>query len=552
MTQDFLAFGLQPKLNQALTEIGYTDPTPIQAQVIPLMLTGQDVIGQAQTGTGKTAAFALPLLQKVDLDLGFVQGLILAPTRELALQVSRSLEDYGRHMNLSVLTIYGGTEYGPQVRKLKKGVDIVVGTPGRLLDLIKREKLDLSGVHTLVLDEADEMLSMGFIEDIETILDKVPPMRQTALFSATMPPRIRNLAEKYMREPKVVAIKAEQRTVAATEQRYYMVNQRDKAAALTRIFEVETIESAIIFTRTRLGTGVLANELLVRGFPAEALNGDLSQDARERVLDRFRANKIKVLVATDVAARGLDIDHISHVFNYDLPQFTESYVHRVGRTGRAGRAGVAISLVTPGETRQLEKIERFTRQRLTKANIPSREEIAKYRENQLVENMLVWLRRGRCKDERAIVDQLVEDGHDPLEIAAASLKLARAEEKQRPIHDVGALRSRAHGQRRSRQDKPRGNRREGELGNARFKSRGSHEQGMVRMTIDMGSTKGVRPGDVVAALAYNTDMPGHEVGAIKIRDRQTIVDIPKQFVTQVLEKNGSYKIRRNPVKIEKA
>ena len=558
MTSEFDGFGLLPQLNQALSDRGYTTPTPVQAGVIPLMLTGKDVIGQAQTGTGKTAAFALPLLQKVDFNLDFTQALILAPTRELALQVSRALEEYSQHMKLSILTVYGGTEYGLQIKKLKRGVDIVVGTPGRLLDHLRRGTLDLSGVHTLVLDEADEMLSMGFIEDIETIIEAVPPMRQTALFSATMPARIRKLAEKYMRDPESVTIKSEQRTVDATEQRYYMVNQRDKAAALTRLFEVEPIESAIIFTRTRLGTGVLANELTVRGFASEALNGDLSQDARERVLARFRENKIKVLVATDVAARGLDIDHISHVFNYDLPQFSESYVHRVGRTGRAGKAGIAISLVTPRETRQLEKIERFIRMCITKGKLPTREEIAAHREATLTENMLVWLRRGRCKQERVIVDRLVEDGYDPLEIAAASLKLARAEEKQRPIHDVSPLHSRSNGQGRSRSQGPRyggsngGRRQGGEMGSARFRSKGSHEQGMVRMIFGAGRGHSIRPGEVVASLAYNADIPGGQIGAIKIRDRDTIVDIPEQFVDKILAKNGNYKIRRKDIRIERA
>ncbi len=305
MTDQFSTFGLLPQLEQAVAELGYVEPTPIQSSIIPLMLSGKDVIGQAQTGTGKTAAFALPILQNLVKDHGKVQSLVLAPTRELALQVATAFEEYGKHLSLRVLAVYGGQSYGRQIGPLKRGVEVVVGTPGRILDLIEQKYLDLSSVKVLVLDEADEMLSMGFIEDIEAILKETPSERQTALFSATMPAPIRRLAENYMREPQSIILQREQMTVAAIEQRYYLVNEADKTAALTRLFEVEPITSALIFARTRLGSGDLANELTVRGFPAEVLNGDLSQEAREQVMARFRQNQIKVMVATDVAARGL-------------------------------------------------------------------------------------------------------------------------------------------------------------------------------------------------------------------------------------------------------
>jgi len=357
MTTQFRDLNLHPGLMQAIAELGYTEPTEIQVQTIPIMLAGVDVIGQAQTGTGKTAAFALPILHNLIPGQKRPQALILSPTRELALQVADTIQAYGRHLDVRVLAIYGGSSYGRQIKALKRGVEVVVGTPGRLLDLLRRKVLDLSNIRTLVLDEADEMLSMGFVDDIETLLDATPAQRQLALFSATIPQAIRRLAKKYLNEPQSIVIKRKQLTVAATEQRYYLVNQRDKLAALTRLFETEEITRALIFVRTRAGTGELANALASRGFSAEMLNGDLSQEARERVMYRFRNDQVKVLVATDVAARGLDIDDISHVFNYDLPDDPEVFVHRIGRTGRAGKEGIAITLLTPREQRMLQRIE---------------------------------------------------------------------------------------------------------------------------------------------------------------------------------------------------
>ena len=367
MTTAFSHLGLHPELVQAVEALGFTTPTPIQSAMIPVMLEGHDVIGQAQTGTGKTAAFALPILHRLEPGGRAVQSLVLVPTRELAVQVAKAMHDFGRERGIRVLPVYGGEPYGRQISRLNKGVDVVVGTPGRLLDLIQREALDLSEVETVVLDEADEMLSMGFIEDIESILSATPAERQTALLSATVPPEIRRLADRYLRQPQSVAIEREQVTVSAIEQRHYLVYETDKLAALTRLFEVEPITSALIFVRTRAGTGELAAELSTRGFPAEALSGELEQEERERVMNRFRRNLIKVLVATDVAARGLDIDHISHVFNFDLPEDPEVYVHRIGRTGRAGKSGTALSLVTPNERWRLGRIEGFIKTSIARA-----------------------------------------------------------------------------------------------------------------------------------------------------------------------------------------
>ena len=549
MTTEFSDLNLHPQLLQAVTELGYETPTPIQENMIPLMLAGHDVIGQAQTGTGKTAAFALPILHNITPGTGKVQALVVAPTRELALQVSKAIYDYGQFREVRVLSIYGGQPYGRQLNRLRKGVDIVVGTPGRLLDLIKRGALDLSDVKTVVLDEADEMLSMGFIEDIEAILDETPEGRQTALFSATLPTPIRRLADKYLHNPQSITIQRKQLAAAAIEQRYYLVSERDKMAALTRLFEVEEISSALIFARTRVGTGQLANELSVRGFQAEPLNGDLSQDAREQVMNRFRRGQIKVLVATDVAARGLDIDDISHVFNFDLPRDPEIYVHRIGRTGRAGREGVSVSLVTPQEQWRLRRIENFARQTITKFELPTIEDIQTHREEALLGQMLVWLRRGRCSREREMVTKLIEEGgYDPLEIAAASLKLARAEEKQRPIERIGkvvANPSRNGNTRHGRRDTARQN------GRSPGSNR-SHEKGMIRLSLDAGKAQGIRPNDVVGQIAFHADIPGHTIGAIKIHDQQTLVDVPEQYVNQVLAKNGSYRVRKQLVTIATA
>ena len=575
MTTAFTELDLHPQLLQAVVELGYETPTPIQSAVIPLMLAGQDVIGQAQTGTGKTAAFALPALQNLEPDKRNVQVLVMTPTRELAIQVADAFEAYGRYFNARVLAVYGGQPYARQITRLKKGVEIVVGTPGRLLDLIRQEALHLNATRTVVLDEADEMLSMGFIEDIQAILDGVPAERQMALFSATLPTPIRRLAERYLHDPQSVTIQGKQVTLDAIEQRYYLVNQRDKLAALTRLFEVEPITSALIFARTKVGSGDLANELTVRGFPAEVLNGDLTQEARERVLNRFRQNQIKVLVATDVAARGLDIEDISHIFNFDLPEDEELYVHRIGRTGRAGKTGIAISLVTPPEQWRLRRIEGFTRQQLTRAELPTEEDILKLREEQLLGRMSVWLQRARYRRERELVLQLVEQGQDPIEIAAAALKMARAEDRQRPIapvSEVQEMRSRKpnreqpHGGRgrsehfrsehsrseNSRSENPRSEHPRS-YGNSRSRQgNSSHEDGMVRLALSKGKVHGVRANEVVSTIAYHAGIPGSTIGKIYIQDQRTLVDVPEEFLALVLAKTSSYRLAHQPVNVELA
>jgi ATP-dependent RNA helicase DeaD len=544
MTTDFTQFNLHPQLVQAVTEQGYTAPTPIQAGVIPLMLAGQDVIGQAQTGTGKTAAFALPLLHGLapEPEHAQVQALVLVPTRELATQVAQAIDTYGQYRRVHVLPIYGGQPSSRQITRLRQGVDVVVGTPGRVLDLITQKVLDLSGVRTVVLDEADEMLSMGFIDDIEAILTVTPSTRQTTLFSATMPPAIRRLADRYLHQPQSVTIEPQRRTVDAIAQRYYLVHDEDKLAALTRLLEVETITRALIFVHTRLATADLALALSARGFPAEALSGDLSQAAREQILQRFRQQHITVLVATEVAARGLDIDGISHVVNFDFPQYPQAYVHRIGRTGRAGKTGIAISLLTPKEQWRLRKVEAYMKHKITLAPLPTEADVHARREADVLERMRVWLKRGRYSRERAMVQELMTQGYDLADVAAAALKLARAEEKQRPItpvSDVQAERSPASQRARQRGPQP----------NGQTWPDAWHEKGMVRLTLNVGKRHGIGPNDVVSTIARHANIPSHAIGTIRIQDHHTLVDVSERFVPQVLAKTGAYHMRRRAVQV---
>ena len=559
MTVNFEDFNLRPELVQAITALGYTQPTPIQAGIIPLMQEGCDVTGQAQTGTGKTAAFALPILNRIDPEQYLPQALVVAPTRELALQVTEMIQSLGQFMGVSVLTVYGGTSYTQQLNQLRRGVQVVVGTPGRILDLVKRGRLDLTEVHTVVLDEADEMLSMGFVEDMEAILAATPDERQTTLFSATLPPRIRELARKYLRNPKTVAIQTEQVTVAATKQIVYYTNEHDKLAVLTRLFEMEDITTALIFTRTRVRTGELVNELNLRGYASEALSGDLSQEAREHTMARFRAGQVKVLVATDVAARGLDVENITHVFNYDLPEESETFVHRIGRTGRAGRTGVAISLARPSERRQVRLIEQFTHQQMLEGTIPTAEEIMAKRLDSLLSKIETWLKRGRAKEERALVETLVASGVDPIDMAAAALKVARAEEKQRPIPEISPLPEKAvrperrpRGERTERSERggrdESGSRRPREASGRtkpRASVRGSQsdEEGMIRLEMGLGKVDGLRPSDVVASIAGIAGIPGTALGRIYIQNHRTTVDVSEQYLEKIISANSKYKVR---------
>jgi len=560
MTTDFSSLNLRDEIMQAITELGYAEPTPIQMGMIPLMLTGVDVVGQAQTGTGKTAAFALPILNNFVKQKN-PQALVLAPTRELALQVADSMNEYGKHLKVRVLAVYGGQPYGPQISSLQRGVDIVVGTPGRLNDLLERKVLFLNGIKTVVLDEADEMLNMGFVEEVEKILATTPAERQTALFSATMPARIRKLADRFMRDPQTVTVKRSTLTAAAIEQRYYLVNENHKTNALTRLFEIEPIHSALIFTRTRAETSILANELVIRGIPAEAISGDLDQQARERVLGRFRSNQLKVLVATDVAARGLDIDDISHVFNYHLPDDAEVYIHRIGRTGRAGKTGIAITLLSPKERRRMREVEALTKQQVKQMELPTAEDITKHREAQVVEKLRIWLGRGRYKRELEIVQELIDGGHDVMNIAAAAIKISRGDEKQRPIAEISEVRDERRERDFSRGGKGATSRREsfgrsekpGRFGDkSRVKGSRAHEEGMIRLKVNKGKAHNIRPNDIVGQIAFHANIPGNIIGKIRIEEKLSFVDIPEDVVDQVLKHSGNYKIGKEKFSVVKA
>lgn len=580
MTHSFESLGLREELLRAVQESGYTEPSPIQQLAIPPMLEGVDVLGQAQTGTGKTAAFTLPILHRLEADYRGVQALILTPTRELALQVSTNVERYGQFMRARVVPIYGGQSYVRQQRQLERGAHVVVGTPGRILDLMEKKMLDLSHVRFMVLDEADEMLKMGFIDDVETILAATPAERQTALFSATLPETIRRLAKQYMRQPQHVHVPQSEMTVQTIEQHFVLVHDDSKIAALSRLLEVQDIQSALIFTRTRARALEVSEALRQRTYTVDVISGDLSQDARETVLKRFRSGDLPLLVATDVVARGVDIPDVSHVFNFDIPLDDEDYVHRIGRTGRAGRSGVAITFITPGERRKLRYLEQFIGQTLAEMKLPKLEDIREYRNTVFLKKLEALLESGETEMGTEVLNALAEKDYDMTEVAAAAIQLARAAEVSRPIDHVKTIREREPGRERdSRSSSGRsygGERRsyggssdrrssygggEGRSYSGNGESQGDYaraprsrgaEEGMVRLIMDVGRSDGVRPGDIVGAIANSAGIPGKAIGAIEIRQNETFIDVNDQHVEKVLTKMKRGSMKGKPVKIMRA
>ncbi len=584
MALPFETLGLLPELVQVVDILGFEQPTPIQQAAIPALLGGRNVVGQAQTGTGKTAAFALPLLQKLaELEKqpgkAAVKALVMAPTRELAIQVAEATTRMAQNSKLRVLAVYGGQPYHVQVRQLERGVDVVVGTPGRLLDLLRQEVLDLSQVQYLVLDEADEMLEMGFIEDVEAIMAQVPEERQVALFSATLPEAVRKLADQYVSDPERIAINPSRMTVAETEQRLVRVREENKLEALARILEVEEVKSALIFARTKARAQELADALIERGYPAESLHGDLSQARREFVLNRFRQHAITLLVATDVAARGLDIENVSHVFNYDVPGDPEDYVHRIGRTGRAGRKGVAITFLHPRERRRLSEIEAYTRQKISETTIPTREEIQARRDERFIQRLYEVMIQETPDRELAMVTRMMDMGVDLADLAAAAIQLARAGESALPVGEMNEPVFRSEQARPSRTihvsrkqisagpaadggkyprsrkpvdgEKPAGNAKQGwrEASSDRpRREKRPQEVGMVRLRLNLGDAHGLRPGDVVGAIASEVGIPGRAIGAIDIHREHSFVDVSEKHVRQVLKaSSGQYLLRGRPV-----
>ena len=535
MTDDtsisFEDLAISPALLQTVKEICYETPSPIQAACIPHLLDGRDIIGQAQTGTGKTAAFALPILSRIDLSRRAPQALVLAPTRELAIQVAEAFQTYARHLDgFHILPVYGGQGMGQQLRQLARGVHVIVGTPGRVMDHLRRETLNLDQLATLVLDEADEMLRMGFIEDVEWILEHTPPERQTALFSATMPPVIRKIADRYLNDPAEVKIKAKTATVEAINQQFWLVSGLQKLDALTRILDADDIDAMIIFVRTKTETVELAEKLEARGYEAAALNGDMSQVLREKVVDRLKKGSLDIVIATDVAARGLDVERITHVVNYDIPYDTEVYIHRIGRTGRAGLKGTAILFVSPRERRMLRAIEQATRQPIQQMRLPTLQDIADKRVEQFKAQLVETLDSEDLGFYRELIDSLVaEDVGEPADIAAA---IAHLMHKERPLAasaepepPVREFRDFGHDRvdrprRDFRDDRgPRGDR--GERGDFR-----RYDGPMDRYTIDVGRTHGVLPKDIVGAIANEGGIPAKQIGAIKLFDTYSTVELP--------------------------
>jgi len=509
----FTELGLPEALVAALE---YSAPTAIQAAAIPHLRAGSDVIGQAQTGTGKTAAYALPMVERVAG--GGVAGLVLTPTRELATQVARAVTRYGKGLGVHAIAVYGGQSYSYQRKRLAGGPQVVVGTPGRTLDLVKRGDLDFSGVRCVVLDEADEMLRLGFIDDVEAILALTPGERQTALFSATIPNPVRRLAERYMRDPVPVEDRASTRTVEGVTQRFYVVSEPSKVAALSRLLEVEEVRSALIFVRMRARAADLADMLISRGFSAEALHGDLSQDARESVLRRFRREQISFLVATDVAARGLDIGSVSHVFNFDLAEKPEDYVHRIGRTARAGSAGEAISLVTPPELRRVAEISQYTRSPLRRAVLPTVAEVHARRDYRFAQRLEKIAGEADLLAARAFVEAQVAGGWDPVRLAAAAVHLSRAAEAHRPDEEVREVFE-------ASRKAPRGER-----------DAKGHEAGMVRLVLSLGRAHGIKVADVVAGISRVGGVPGSVLGVVKLGRYRTTVDVAEGSVAQILRR----------------
>tara|TARA_B110001469_G_scaffold57961_1_gene55732 strand:+ start:156 stop:2246 length:2091 start_codon:yes stop_codon:yes gene_type:complete len=587
---DFAELGISAPVLKAVQQLGYEQPSPVQAQSIPILLEGKNLLGTAQTGTGKTAAFALPFLSMLDEKQKTPQILVLTPTRELAIQVAEAFQTYAKFIKgFHVLPIYGGADISGQLRGLKRGAQVVVGTPGRMLDHLRRRSLDLSEVKGLILDEADEMLRMGFIDDVETILSKTPDHCQRALFSATMPPAIRRVSQKYLGDAETVNIQNKTKTVERIEQQYVTCKSHQKMDALTRVLEVEAFDGMIIFVRTKSSTVDIAERLEARGFSSAALNGDLSQALRERTINRLKKGQVDIVVATDVAARGLDVERISHVINFDIPYDNESYVHRIGRTGRAGRDGKAILFITPKENRMLRSIEKSTRQVIKPMAMPSNEEVSGQRIQQFTEQLMKTMALPKLDKFRSLIQQLADENElDMGDIAAA---LAFENQKERPLFpkletiaapssrdrdgDSGRERNRDRGDRtkdRGERTKDRGERKEhrgqrtesrdtrGDSRNersdrpqreARAKDADANRDGvpMVTYRLEVGNNDKITPSNIVGAIANEADIESRFIGEIKLHDEYSTVDLPKGMPAELLNHLKKVRVCAKPMQI---
>lgn len=515
----FADLQIHPAVLQAVGDVGYESPSPIQAETIPAMLAGSDVVGLAQTGTGKTAAFAIPILSKIDTASRLTQALVLAPTRELALQVAEAFGRYGAHLSVNVLPVYGGSSYVPQLAGLKRGAQVVVGTPGRVIDHLEKGSLDLSHLDYLVLDEADEMLQMGFAEDVERILSDTPEYKQVALFSATMPPAIRKITAKYLHDPVEVTVKAKTQTAENITQRYVQVAGPRKMDALTRLLEVEPFEAMIVFVRTKQATEEVAEKLRARGFSAAAINGDIPQAVRERTINALKDGSVDILIATDVAARGLDVERISHVLNYDIPHDPESYVHRIGRTGRAGRSGTALLFVTPRERHLLNAIERVTRQKLVESKLPSVDDVNEKRVAKFRDSITSALSSPGIELFRTLIETYERDHDVPMADIAAALALQSRDGEEFLMTEPPPEKRRERKERPPREE------------------RGPRERRSDLMTyrIAVGKRHKVAPGAIVGAIANEGGLHRSDFGHISIRQDYSLVELPADLSKKALK-----------------
>ncbi len=518
---------LEKRLVAALKEMGFEEPSPIQQQAIPLLMEGRDIIGQAQTGTGKTAAFGIPIIQGIE-ERRHIQALVLSPTRELAIQVAEEVGKIGCTKRIKVVPVYGGQPIDRQIRALKSGVQIVIGTPGRLLDHIRRGTIKLAHVRYLVLDEADEMLDMGFIDDMEEIMANVPPTRQTMLFSATMPRPILSLTKKYMRAPQLVAVSKEEITVPLIDQYYF--ETRDKIEGITRLLDAGIEGKSIIFCRTKRGVDDLTTALASRGYIADGLHGDLSQTQRDRVMKKFREGRLDILVATDVAARGLDVENVQYVINYDIPQDPESYVHRIGRTGRAGNSGVALTFILPREFRQLKLIERIVKTRIRRRELPTTSDVLEHQREQIISKMQALLEMANYSDYMPIVNSLAKE-YELEEIAAAALKLMQEGDRVLEIREEKNTIS--------------------DLTDQNLSNTGGRP-GMVRFFLNVGRNQKITVPELVRTIAREAGIPGRSIGLISIFDKFSFVEVPEKFAEKVLNVMHKNSIRGYKVNVEPA
>ena len=540
-----------------MTDMGFEAASPIQAQAIPTQLEGMDIIGQAQTGTGKTAAFGIPLLQKIDPKKKKLQAIALCPTRELAIQVAEEVRKLAKYMHgVKVVPIYGGQDIVKQIRSLKDGTQIVIGTPGRVMDHMRRKTIKCDGVHTVIMDEADEMLNMGFLEDMETILSQLPEERQTVMFSATMPSAIQDIAKKFQKNPVIVKVVKKELTVPKVTQYYYEVKPKTKLEVMCRLLDLYAPKLSVAFCNTKRQVDELVQELQGRGYFAEGLHGDLKQIQRDRVMNSFRNGKTEILVATDVAARGIDVDDVEAVFNYDIPQDDEYYVHRIGRTGRAGREGIAFSFVVGKEVYKLRDIQRYCKTKIVPQPIPSLNDITAIKVDKILEQVADIINDNDLSEMVNLIEKkLLEEDYTSMDLAAALLKMSMGEDNEdiiengRTARSLDDLDNYGYGGR----DGGRGGR-SGGRGNSgrRDSGRDGGRDDMARLFINIGKNQNVRPGDILGAIAGESGMPGKMVGSIDMYDKYTFVEVPRENADAILDVMKNVKIKGKSVHMEKA